>query len=119
MLFSLNATATGTVPAPDTVPATGSDTINQQGMRNEMREHWEKMSPKEREQVRNKLKDHWKDMSPEEREASRKEMREHFKNMSPEERKQFNRDLGKQDGAPPADGDYPDNSTGDGDRTAK
>jgi hypothetical protein len=83
-----------------------------------MRDHWEKMSPEEREQVRNKMKDHWNNMSPEEREARRMEMREHFKNMSPEEREQFKRDMGKQDGMP-ADGDQPGGGTGDAGRPAK
>jgi hypothetical protein len=82
-----------------------------------MRDHWEKMSPEEREQVRKKMKDHWNNMSPEEREARRKEMREHFNNMSPEEREQFKRDMGKRDGMP-ADGDQP-GSTGDAVRPAK
>ena len=115
-MFSLNAMAAGTSPA-NTPPAagpgaqqrkprqersdgTGHDAGTAQERRKEMREHWEKMSPEEREQVRNKMKEHWKNMSPEQREARRKEMRDHFKNMSPEERKQFNRDMGKQDGRP-------------------
>jgi Protein of unknown function (DUF3106) len=71
-----------------------------------MREHWEKMSPEERDQIRNRMKEHWKNMPPEEREERRKEMREHFKNMSPEERQQFRRDMGNRDGMPPPFDDY-------------
>ena len=108
-LFCLNAMAADTSP-PSTPP--GSGARNQQDIRQEMREHWEKMSPEEREQVRKKMKDHWNNMSPEEREARRKEMREHFNNMSPEEREQFKRDMGKQGGMP-ADGDQPGGGTGD------
>jgi len=108
-LFYLNATAADTSP-PGTPPSPGAR--NQQDIRQEMREHWEKMSPEERDQVRKKMKDHWNNMSPEEREARRKEMREHFNNMSPEEREQFKRDMGKQGGMP-ADGDQPGGGTGD------
>jgi hypothetical protein len=116
ILLGLNAMAADASPA-DTPAAPGAR--NQQDIRQEMREHWEKMSPEEREQVRNKMKEHWNNMSPEEREARRKEMREHFKNMSPEERQQFKRDLGKQDGVPaPHEGNSGD-STGDAGRPAK
>jgi Protein of unknown function (DUF3106) len=115
--FSLNAMAAEIASPSNTPSATGPDTKlverqkNQQDIRQEMLDHWENMSPEEREQVRNKMKDHWKSMSPKEREARRKEMREHFKNMSPKERKQFNRDLGKLDSMPPPDGDYPGDNT--------
>lgn len=119
MLFSLNATAADIASPPDNPPTAGPGTKNPQDIRKEMREHWENMSPKEREQVRNKMKDRWKNMSPQEREARRKEMREHFKNMSPEERKQFNSAMGKQDDLPPPDGDYPGDSTIDAGRPAK
>jgi hypothetical protein len=98
-LITLNAMAADTSPA-NTPPAAAPGARNQQEIRQEMREHWEKMSPEEREQVRNKMKEHWNNMSPEEREARRKEMREHFNNMSPEEREQFKRDMGKQEGVP-------------------
>jgi hypothetical protein len=114
-LFCLNAMAADTSPA-NTPPGAGAR--NQQDIRQEMRDHWEKMSSEEREQVRNKMKDHWNNMSPEEREARRKEMREHFNNMSPEEREQFKRDMGKQGGMP-ADGDQPGGGTGDAVRPAK
>ena len=116
-LFCLNAMAADTSPA-NTPPAAAPGARNQQDIRQEMREHWEKMSPEEREQVRNKMKDHWNNMTPEEREARRKEMREHFKNMSPEEREQFKRDMGKQGGMP-ADGDQPGGGTGDVGRPGK
>jgi hypothetical protein len=115
ILFSLNAMAADTSPA-NTPPGAGAR--NQQDIRKEMRDHWEKMSPEEREQVRNKMKDHWNNMTPEEREARRKEMREHFKNMSPEEREQFKRDMGKQGGMP-ADGDQPGGGTGNTGRPGK
>jgi hypothetical protein len=119
MMFSLNAVAAGIASTSDNPASDVSDARNQQDMRKEMRDHWENMSPKEREQVRNKMKDHWKNMSPQEREASRKEMREHFKNMSPEERKQFNNDMGKLEGASPPDGDYPGDGTVNHERTPK
>ena len=120
----LNAMAAETAAPANNVSAPGANANsgehfkNQQDIRQEMRDHWENMSPKEREQVRNKMKDHWNNMSPKEREARRKEMREHFKNMSPKERKQFERDFGKLDGMPPPDGDYP-GGTGDAGRPAK
>jgi hypothetical protein len=97
--FGLNAVAADTSPA-NASPAAAPGARNQQDIRQEMRDHWEKMSPEEREQVRNKMKDHWNNMTPQEREARRQEMREHFKYMSPQERKQFERDFGKQDGMP-------------------
>jgi hypothetical protein len=97
ILLGLNAMAADASPA-DTPAAPGAR--NQQDIRQEMREHWEKMSPEEREQVRNKMKEHWN-------------------NMSPEERQQFKRDLGKQDGVPaPHEGNSGD-STGDAGRPAK
>jgi len=100
-LFALSAIA-AELSAPagaDQPPANqgGAPLINP---RKQMREHWERMSPEEREQVRKKMKDHWDSMTPEQREASRKQMREHFKNMSPEERRQFKRDMGAQEGMP-------------------
>ncbi|HTN94568.1 MAG TPA: DUF3106 domain-containing protein [Gallionella sp.] len=119
MLFSLNANAAGAVPAQDTSVTAATRSENPQDVRKEMRDHWEQMSPEEREQVRKKMKDHWNSMSQQEREASRQEMRDHFKNMTPEERKQFDRDMGKQDGRPPPDGDYPGDSTVNPERTSK
>jgi Protein of unknown function (DUF3106) len=101
VFFSMNAMAAAIASPADTPSSAGPDATPvkrlriQQETRKEMLDHWNKMSPKEREQVRNKMKDHSKNMSPEEREARRKEMREHFKNMSPEERRQFQRDMGK------------------------
>ena len=115
-LFCLNAMAADTSP-PNSPPGAGAR--NQQDIRQEMREHWEKMSPEERDQVRKKMKDHWNNMSPEEREARRKEMREHFNNMSPEEREQFKRDMGKQDGRPSPYEDKSGDGTGDAVRPAK
>jgi hypothetical protein len=103
VFFSMNAMAADIALPASMPPSAGPGTttkerlMNQQETRQEMLDHWEKMSPKEREQVRNKLKDHWKDMTPQERDARRREMREHFKNMSPEERRQFQRDMGKMD----------------------
>lgn len=125
VFFSLNAMAAGIASTANDTPAAGPSAKpeeryrNQQDIRQEMRDHWENMSPEEREQVRNKMKDHWKNMSPEEREARRKEMREHFKNMTPEEREQFDRDLGKQNGMPPPDGDYLGGNTGNAGRPVK
>jgi hypothetical protein len=113
LLFSLNASAADIAPTMDNPASAVPDARTQQDIRKEMRQHWEKMSPKEREQVRNKMNDNWKNMSPQEREARRKEMREHFKNMSPEERKQFNSDMGK------LDSDYPSDSKVKTERTTK
>lgn len=75
--------------------------------REEIRAHWEKMSPEERKQIRARMQEHWKSMSPEQREESRKEMREHFKNMSPQERQQFKSDMDMIDGMPPPGSGYP------------
>ena len=100
-LFSLDAMSAD-IPPPANMPsgsgagASRNERLqSQQESRKEMLDHWEKMSPKEREQFRKKIKDHWKNMTPEEQEASRQEMRKHFKNMSPEERLQLQRDMGK------------------------
>lgn len=122
--FSLNALAAENASPANDVPAAGPSAKpeernrNQQDIRQEMRDHWENMSPEEREQVRNKMKNHWKNMTLKEREARRKEMREHFKNMSPEERQQLKRDMGK-DGTPPSDGDFPGGNTGNAGRPVK
>jgi hypothetical protein len=110
ILFSLNAMAADTSPA-NTSPAAVPGARSQQDIRQEMRDHWEKMSPGEREQVRTKMKEHWNNMSPEEREARRKEMREHFNNMSPEEREQFKRDMGKRGVRPRSLDDLPSDNT--------
>lgn len=118
VLSSLSAVAADMSVQADTPAATGRGVSAEQksgiqgdtrriNRRKQMREHWERMSPKEREEVRKKMKDHWNSMSPEEREASRKEMREHFKNMSPEERQQFKSDMDKRDVTPAGDDDYP------------
>ena len=110
VLFSLDAMSAD-IPPPANIPSvagTGASQDerlqSQQQSRKDMLDHWENMSPKEREQVRKKMKDHWKNMTPEEQEASRQEMRDHFKNMTPEERKQFDRDMGKTSDISPVDG---------------
>ena len=103
--FCLNALAAGTqVPADDQSAVTHDSDSAQ---REEMREHWEKMSPEERKQIRARMQEHWEKMSPEQREVRRKEMREHFKNMSPQERQQFKSDMDIIDGFPPSGSGYP------------
>jgi hypothetical protein len=103
--FSLNALAADTpvLAGARSAVAPGSDSAQ----REEMRAHWEKMSPEERNQIRTRIQEHWKSMSPDQREESRKEMREHFKNMSPQERQQFKSDMDIIDGIPPPGSDYP------------
>jgi hypothetical protein len=103
--FSLNALA---ADAPGMAGARSAVAPSaDSAQREEMRAHWEKMSPEERNQIRARMQEHWKSMSPEQREESRKEMREHFKNMSPQERQQFKSDMDMIDGMPPPGSGYP------------
>jgi len=103
--FSLNALAA------DTPGLTGAQSAVTPGVdaeqREQMRAHWEKMSPEERKQIRARIQEHWKSMTPEQREEQRKEMRENFDKMSPQERQQFKSDMDMIDGMPPQGSDYP------------
>ncbi|MGA7594103.1 MAG: DUF3106 domain-containing protein [Gallionella sp.] len=105
--FSLNALAADTpaMTGARSAVSPSADAVQ----REEMRAHWDKMSPEERNQIRARIQEHWKSMSPEQREERRKEMREHFKNMSPQERQQFKSDMDLFDGMPPPENDQPGN----------
>ncbi len=107
--FSLNALAadTSAMTGARSAVSPSADAVQ----REEMRAHWEKMSPEERNQIRARIQEHWKSMSPEQREERRKEMREHFKNMSPQERQQFKSDMDMIDGMPPPGSGYPGSKT--------
>ncbi|MCG6932459.1 MAG: DUF3106 domain-containing protein [Gallionella sp.] len=107
--FSLNTAVADTPASMGAQSAVTPGTDAEQ--REEMRAHWEKMSPEERKQIRARMQEHWKSMTPEQREKQREEMRQNFKNMSPQERQKFKSDMDMIDGMHLPERDYPPRKT--------